>query len=400
MAEEAKIWTVGELTRLIKDVLEQSFYPFWVVGEVSNLTIHRSGHVYFTLKDRNSQVSCVFFRGAQAARESGMAEGTSLEVHGRLGVYEPRGQYQLVVNQIRARGLGELQQRFEELKARLRAEGLFDEDRKRPIPRLPSRIGLVTSPSGAAVRDFLQILGRRFANMGVRIYPATVQGAAAAEQIARGIEHFNREGGVDVIVVTRGGGSLEDLWPFNEERVARAIAGSALPVVSGVGHEVDFTISDFAADLRAPTPSAAAELVVQGRTELRERIETLRRRVEGVARLRLAELRNRVQRAARSPVFLRPESAVRMQQQRVDEVTYRLEGNLRTGLQRAHGRLEKAQSTLAALNPTAVLSRGYAILIQQQGKAVRTSQQVAPGERLRGVLGEGEIALAVVGQSQ
>lgn len=395
MDKSAKIWTVAELTRLVKDVLEQSFYPFWVVGEVSNLTLHRSGHVYFTLKDRQSQVQCVFFRGAQEARDVGMTEGMSLEVFGRLSVYEPRGQYQLVVNRIRPKGKGDLQQQFEELKAKLREEGLFDEERKRKIPALPSRIGVVTSPSGAAIRDFLNVLGRRFGNMSVRIYPAAVQGDQAAGQVCRGIEHFNREGGVDVIVVTRGGGSLEDLWPFNDERVARAIAASRIPVISGVGHEVDFTICDFVADLRVPTPSAAAELVVEGRAQLMDRLTGLSSRLNTSLSLELSELRRRVERAAGSPVFQRAETAVKMYQQRVDESTFRLENGLRRRLEKLTTRVENNAGKLSALNPRAVLSRGYAVLLDRAGAAVRKATQVEPGDHLKALLGEGELDLQV-----
>lgn len=394
--QEPKIWSVGELTRLIKDVLEQTFYPFWVAGEVSNLTIHRSGHVYFTLKDRQSQISGVFFRGAQLAREIGMAEGMSLEVQGRLTVYEPRGQYQLVATRIRPTGKGDLQRQFEELKEKLRAEGLFDENRKRPIPALPGCIGVVTSPQGAALRDFLNVLGRRFAGMRVRIYPAAVQGDKAAAEIAAGIDVFNRQGGVDVIVLTRGGGSIEDLWPFNDEHLARTIAASAIPVISGVGHEVDFTICDFVADLRVPTPSAAAELVVRGQADFQERVAMLQRRLRNVLELRVSETRRRLQRAAGSPVFHQAAHAVRMHQQRVDEATNRLEMALRTRLLVASGKLERARATLAVLDPKGVLSRGYAILLDPQDTAVRSSRQVAPGDTLRALLGTGELAVEVI----
>lgn len=398
MSDAEKIWTVAELTRLVKDVLEQSFYPFWVTGEISNLTIHRSGHVYFTLKDARSQVQCVFFRGAHKAREIGLAEGMCVELQGRLTVYEPRGNYQLVVTQIRPQGKGDLQQKFEALKAKLRSEGLFDEDRKRAIPALPGCIGVVTSPTGAAIRDFLNVLGRRFANMRVRVYPAAVQGEKAAGQIVSGIEHFNREGGVDVIVVTRGGGSLEDLWPFNEERVARAIAASRIPVISGVGHEVDFCMSDFVADLRVPTPSAAAELVVKGRAELQERLAALKGRLTASLKFSLVNLRRRFERASGSPVFSHAGTVVQMHQQRVDEAVYRLENNLRAFLRDRQARVGRAESTLKALGPGAVLARGYAVLLRENGEAVRSPKQVEAGERLQARVAKGELQVTVASE--
>ena len=392
-----KIWTVSELTRLVKDVLEQTFYPFWISGEISNLTIHRSGHVYFSLKDARSQVQCVFFRGAQKARDLGLAEGMSVETQGRLTVYEPRGNYQLTVSQLRPKGKGGLQQAFEELKAKLRAEGLFDDERKRPVPALPARIGVVTSPSGAAIRDFLNVLNRRFSGMNVRIFPAAVQGQRAAGEIVQGIRHFNREGGVDVIVVTRGGGSLEDLWPFNEEAVARAIAESAIPVISGVGHEVDFTISDLVADLRVPTPSAAAELVVKGRAELQEKVRALSRRLGSAARLSLGEWRRRVERSANSPVFTQAGQTVRTLQQRLDEAVYRLETHAKQAVQQNKARHDRMVSALRAMDPKAVLTRGYSVLFKESGEAVRSPRQVTQNESLRALLADGELTLKVDG---
>lgn len=393
-----KIWTVSELTRLVKDVLEQTFYPFWLCGEVSNLTIHRSGHVYFSLKDPRSQVQCVFFRGAQTAREAGLTEGMSVEVQGRLTVYEPRGSYQLTIAQLRPKGKGNLQQAFEELKAKLRSEGLFDDQRKRPVPALPARIGVVTSPSGAAIRDFLNVLNRRFSGMHVRIFPAAVQGQRAAGEIVRGIQHFNREGDVDVIVVTRGGGSLEDLWPFNEEAVARAIAQSAIPVISGVGHEVDFTISDLVADLRVPTPSAAAELVVKGRADLQDQVRALRQRLNSAVQLSLVHCRQRVDRSAKSPVFTRAGQTVRTLQQRLDEAVYRLEMNAGRMLQETRARQDRAVGTLRAMDPKAVLTRGYSVLFKQSGEAVRNPHQVVDHEQVRALLADGELTLTVNGE--
>ena len=395
MTQEAKIWGVSEINRLIKDVFEQSFYPFWVRGEVSNLTIHRSGHVYLTLKDEHSQLAAVFFRGADLARRSGLAEGMLVEALGRLTVYEPRGAYQLVLTQLRVKGKGDLQQLFEELKRRLQAEGLFDPERKRPIPALPRRIGVVTSPQGAALQDFLNILGRRFANVRVRIVPAAVQGDKAAAEVAAGIRFLNRTRAVDVIVVTRGGGSMEDLWPFNDEQLARAIAGSEIPVISAVGHEVDFTICDFVADLRVPTPSAAAELVIGRQADLFERVANLRGRLRSSVRLHLGECRRRLERAAGSYVFREPRNVVRMSQQRVDEALARMLQAARRSTEQRRATLTRLQAQLAALNPRRVLERGYSILLDEHGTAVADASRTTCGAPLRALLARGELDLAV-----
>lgn len=393
-----KVFSVSELNRIVKELLEQTFYPFWIQGEISNLLIHRSGHVYFTLKDAASQVTAVFFRGAATAQQLGLAEGMAVELLGRLTVYEPRGQYQLLVDRIRPKGAGLLQQRFEELKRKLQAEGLFDAERKRPIPALPKCIGVVTSPEGAAIRDFLQILGRRFADAHVRIVPAAVQGVRAADEIAAGIGFLNAARACDVIVVTRGGGSLEDLWPFNEEKVARAVAASQIPVISAVGHEVDFTICDYAADFRAPTPSAAAELVVGRQADFQEKLGLCRNRLRAALLLKLGELRRRTERAARSPVFREPAHLVRRSQQSVDELTLRLGRALQARKALAEARLEKAVARLTALNPRAVLGRGYAILLDKDtGKPVTGPRDTRLGARLTGILAQGEADLVVSG---
>ena len=394
----AIIWNVSDLNRMLRDLLEGSFQPFWVGGEISNLVIHSSGHVYFTLKDARSQLAVVFFRGAAAARQAGMKDGQAVEVFGRLTVYEPRGQYQLVAERLRAKGLGALQQRYEELKRRLQAEGLFDPERKRPLPALPRVIGVITSPQGAAIHDFLKVLGQRFANCHVRIYPAAVQGEAAAGELRRGLAFFNAAKACDVIVITRGGGSLEDLWPFNDEALARAVAASAIPVVSAVGHEVDFTICDFVADVRSPTPTAAAELVIGRKAELQERLTQLRRRLAAALTLELARLRERLQRAAGHPVFREPAHLIRMYQQRVDDLSTRLALAMRQGVERARNRLSRANGQLTALNPRNVLRRGYAILLPGDGPAVTAAAAVPLGGRLRGVLAEGELELMVTGK--
>lgn len=402
VAKEApRVWTVSEVNRFVRDVVERAAGPFWVEGEVSNLTIHRSGHVYLSLKDRRCHVSAVFFRGAEEARRMALSEGSSVQVYGKLSVYEPRGQYQVLVERIRIKGEGALKQQLEELKAKLRTEGLFDPDRKRALPMIPRTVGVVTSSQGAALHDFLNVINRRFSALRVRIVPAAVQGTSAASQVAAGIEFLNRERACDVIVVTRGGGSLEDLWPFNDESLTRAVARSDLPVISAVGHEVDVTLCDLAADLRAPTPSAAAELVVRTQAELADRIRFARNRLTNGAELRLRELENRVQRAAKSAVFREPSHAVRILEQSVDRLVSRAESCLRTRLQRDEARLERQVASLKALSPRRVLERGYAILTSAaKTGTVTDAGAVGVGDPLRAVLAKGELTVRVTDKQQ
>ncbi len=396
MNEIEKIWTVSELTSSIKELLEESFYPFWMSGEIGNLTIHRSGHVYFTLKDKKSQISGVFFGGAEIAREMKLTEGAEVEVHGKLMVYEPRGNYQINVKMMRAKGLGELQREFELLKKRLRSEGLFDENRKKPLPFLPRTIGVVTSPDGAALRDFLQIIGRRFANAHIRIYPAAVQGPKAAPEIADGIRYFNEHRAVEVIIITRGGGSLEDLWAFNEEVVARAISDSEIPIISAVGHEVDFTISDFVADVRVPTPSAAAELVLSQKTELLQHLVNLRKRSITSVHLKLSIVRARVDRIANHYVLREPLNLVRIHQQKLDELNLRLHRVPAKTLERLRDRLNYLKNQLRTLSPASILDRGYSILLSQStGKPVTRVGDTSSGELLLGQLADGRLNLRV-----
>ncbi|MFO7821678.1 MAG: exodeoxyribonuclease VII large subunit [Lentisphaeria bacterium] len=396
MPDKEKIWTISEVNRLVKDVLEQSFYPFWVRGEVGNLTVHRSGHVYLTLKDSRTQLKCVYFRAAAEVRKMDLKVGAKVEAFGRLGVYEPRGEYQMVVNRLRPLGKGDLQRLFEELKKKLREEGLFDDERKRPIPALPRCIGVVTSPQGAALRDFLQVLGRRFANVRVRIFPAAVQGEGAAAQIAGGIEFFNQTKSCDVIVVTRGGGSLEDLWAFNEEIVARAVSASEIPVISAVGHEVDFSICDYTADLRVPTPSAAGELVIGRKADMLEKIQTCDQRLRSALRLQTGDLKRRVERAAGSYVFREPANLVRTYQQQVDELVSRSTRQMAKNIEIYSHKLAHLRQQLQALNPGRVLERGYSILLNDKEEAVTQAGSVETGGRLRGILAHGELDLEAV----
>src|SRR5262245_30244611 len=306
-----RVFTVSELTRAVKNTLEGRFGGLWVEGEISNLRVHTSGHVYFTLKDDEAQVRAVLFRGRMRRVRFEPADGLHVLAFGRLEVYAVRGEYQLVCDVLEPKGLGALQLAFEQLKARLAAEGLFDAARKRPLPVLPRRVGLVTSPTGAAVRDFLRVVTRRFAGLQVLVCPVRVQGDTAAGEIAEALATLNRRGDLDVIVVARGGGSLEDLWAFNEEAVARAIAASKIPVISAVGHETDVTIADFVADLRAPTPSAAAELVVREKAQLVAHLGSLRERLQGAVGQRVRRWRERLDDLGRRRVLTDPARPLR-----------------------------------------------------------------------------------------
>jgi exodeoxyribonuclease VII large subunit len=431
-----KIYTVSELTREIKKQLEGEFYDVWVAGELSNFKSHSSGHYYFTLKDERSQLAAVMFRSDNRTLKFRPADGLMVLARGFITLYEPQGKYQLQVAQLEPRGKGALQLAFEQLKEKLAREGLFAPERKRPLPQLPKRIGIVTSPSGAAIRDICRILHRRFPNLEVLLYPAQVQGDLAAFEIATGVQVLNRLGGFDVLIVGRGGGSMEDLQPFNEESVARAIASSKIPVISAVGHETDFTIADFVADVRAPTPSAAAEMVVARKEDMAERVENLGRRLEDGLRFRLQSLSGRVARltehrsflAVRHQVVLRAQQAdeallrchsllerrlgdasrelvslrhrleafrldrrVAETQTRLDHLQVLLEARVRAGLTAARQRLGEDGARLSALSPLAVLGRGYSLTWDATGRLLRDASAARPGDALRVTLHRGEL---------
>ncbi len=345
-AERRKIYRVTELTRRIKAVLEDEVGTVWVEGEVSNAKLVGSGHLYFTLKDEGSQLTAAFFKFAHSGCRVEVKDGARLRVLGRITVYEPRGQYQLIVQKVEAAGQGSLQEAFEKLKEKLNKEGLFDPARKRPLPLLPRHIGIVTSPTGAAIRDMLQILGRRFPNLHVLIAPVRVQGDGAAAEIAAALDLMNQRADLEVLIVGRGGGSLEDLWAFNEEAVARAIARSRLPVISAVGHEIDFTISDFVADVRAPTPSAAAELVVRAKADFAQQVDGLRRHLAGALQQRLLALRNRWVRAAHSYVFREPRNLLQKHRLAVAHLHERAHRGLRDAVRDQRQRLDEASLML------------------------------------------------------
>jgi len=339
--------TVSELTARIRDILVRSFTDIWVEGEISNCRAAQSGHIYFTLKDERAQIRAVLFKQQQRGFKFRPEDGLKVTVRGSVSVYEQRGEYQIYVENMEPVGLGALQLAFDQLKKRLEAEGLFAAEHKKSLPLLPSRIGLITSPKGAAVRDVVRILRRRFPNVHLTVYPVRVQGEGSALEIVKALKFFNQRKLVDVLILARGGGSLEDLWAFNEEIVARAIFASEIAVISGVGHETDFTIADFVADVRASTPSAAAELVVQTRREFDKHIADLRSTLGDLLRFRILELSRRVHELSARRGFRRPLDLLRQQRQRADEMTSRLAAGLREQLRQTHQRLNAAQISVA-----------------------------------------------------
>src|ERR1700675_790409 len=380
---ERRVWKVSELTEKISGLLEGAFPDVWVEGEVSNYHAAQSGHLYFTLKDARSQIRCVCFRDQVRGLKFHPEDGLHITVRGSLGVYELRGEYQIYVTNIEPVGLGALQLAFEQLKKRLAEEGLFDEDRKKTLPVLPRRIGVVTSPTGAAIRDILRVLKRRFPNVHVLLFPVKVQGEGAAAEIAAAVQYFNRAKAADVLIVGRGGGSLEDLWAFNEEIVARAIAASQIPVITGIGHETDFTIADFVADLRAPTPSAAAEIVVQSRQEFERHIAEYQRQIAHHMRYRLSQWRHRVRDLQTHRGFRQLELVLRNHRQQLDEMANSLAIGLRLRLAMARQRLTEANAHIASFDlrgRAAVLARR----IEQQRGLLRAALERVVARKRRG----------------
>jgi len=434
-----RIFGVSELNAAIRIVLDAEFQEVWVSGEISGLKLAASGHYYFTLKDAEAQVRCVAFRSSHRYWKFKPRDGLAVLARGRLDVYEARGEYQLQVEMVEPQGLGALQLAFEQLKRKLTLEGLFAPDRKRALPRFPRRIGIVTSPRGAAIGDMVQILSRRFPGLHIRLYPALVQGEGAAEEVCRGIDYFSRSGWADLVIVGRGGGSLEDLWTFNEEVVARAIAACFIPVVSAVGHETDVTIADFVADLRAPTPSAAAELVVPMREDLFERIAAARAKSTQALRYRLAMLERRLRQQGIERALNVLHRRVGRGLQRIDEQEFRLRERIRKGadarerarrnletrlkrfdmrlrlatgrrrletatatagqcihlnLTRQRGRLDRLDAKLSQLSPLRILERGYAIVSNETG-ILKDSAAAPVGSQIHVRLAKGELDAAV-----
>jgi exodeoxyribonuclease VII large subunit len=395
-----RILTVSEVTRRIKTLLDSQrvLQDLWLEGEISNWKRSPPGHIYFTLKDEAASIRCVLWRStAQRLTYLPVGDGEAVLAHGYISVYEPQGQYQLYVDDLQPVGLGSLYVQFEQLKARLAAEGLF-ERAKRPLPRFPRRIGVVTSPSGAALRDILNVLRRRYPLPEVILSPTLVQGEDAPPQIVRALQAVGRVQGVDVIILARGGGSLEDLWAFNSESVARTVAASPVPVVSGVGHETDFTITDFAADVRAPTPSIAAELAVPDRAELKHQVAAFQQRLAAAVGEMLVERRRALQSEARALRQLSPRARIDRQRQRVDDLTQVAIRVMSHQLALSRERLSGLQLRLAALNPAATLARGYAIVRRRADNAIVLHvRQVAPGDRLSVQVSDGTFETTAVG---
>ncbi len=392
-----KIYTVSELSQGIKSLLETNFRELWVEGEISGLKVSSLGHTYFDLKDATSNISGVMFRGFAQGLKFELANGLLVRVRGNITTYDKQSKYQLMAKAIEPAGIGPLQLAFEQLKKKLAAEGLFDPSRKRPIPALPQKIGVVTSPTGAAIRDILSILKRRYANMHIIIAPVKVQGPGSAEEIANAVIDLNENfPDIDVLLVGRGGGSMEDLWSFNEEIVARAIANSRIPVISCVGHETDFTIADFVADLRAPTPSAAAELVVKSKVELAGHIAQLEKRLLQSLRIYYENLYGRFLRLARSRVLANPLALLERPVRRLDDAVEGLFAASAEKARRAGERLNLQTAKLNALSPLFPLKKGYAVVKDANGKAVKTAASLAPGDRLSLQFAEGRAEAEVV----
>jgi exodeoxyribonuclease VII large subunit len=421
---ERQIFTVGQLNAAIRSLLDREFQDIWVAGEISGTKLAASGHYYFTLKEDSSQLRCVCFRMTARFLRFKPQDGVAVLARGRIDVYEARGEYQLLVEALEPQGYGALQLAFEQLKKKLSEEGLFDAGRKRPLPKLPGRIGIVTSPRGAVIRDMLQILARRFPGLHIRVYPALVQGDGAVEEVTRAIDYFSGSRWSDVVIVARGGGSIEDLWAFNEEAVARAIARCKVPVISAIGHETDFTIADFVADLRAPTPSAAAELVICTKEQLFERVDAARRKLEHALRYRLADAGRRLHQQGIGRASSVVQRMIGRSMQRVDDLVYRLRDLMRVKLdrqrrarrelderlrkldlrlrlaawwrrldpaaaalgkrihlelERRQARLDSLSAQLTQLSPLRILERGYAIVQDEAGRVVKDAAAAPPG---------------------
>lgn len=390
------VFTVSEITRTIKDTLETGFSNVSIRGEISNCKLHTSGHLYFTLKDEQAQISVVMWRSRAGVLSFSPQDGLMVIVRGRITVYEVRGVYQIDAISITVAGAGELQAAFERLKKKLAAEGLFDQAHKKPLARFPQRIGIVTSETGAAIRDMLNILSRRWPVAEVTLVPVQVQGAGAAEQIAAAIAMLNNRGGFDAIIAGRGGGSLEDLWAFNEEVVARAIYASKIPVISAVGHETDFTIADFVADLRAPTPSAAAELVAPDMREVIADLEGFQDAASSAVRDMITDARTRVLSLVESYSFNRPRDLVRQHAQHVDELRRSLMQTTGHRFALTGQHLTNLSARLAALSPASVLERGYTI-VRKDGRAVPRSRALRGEDAIEIEFGDGSVPAVVHG---
>ena len=371
-------------------ILEDSFPAVWVEGEISNFVHHSSGHMYFTLKDPGSSVKCAMFKGQNMKLKFKPKDGMKAMIFGSVSVYEARGDYQLIATEMEPKGIGALQLQFQQLKEKLAKEWIFDESHKVPIPHLPTRIGIVTSPTGAAIRDILNIVRRRFANIEVMINPVKVQGEDAKDEIAAAIRQFNKLKNIDVMIVTRGGGSLEDLWPFNEEVVARAIYDSEIPVISAVGHEVDYTIADFVADFRAPTPSAAAELVIPRKEDLVNLITTAVTRLRNAISNELGSFSERLAALKESYIMRQPLNLITQYEQRIDDLKGDISMRMGHALELSGERFKLLTHKLEALNPLAILNRGYSVTVSSpDGAIVKSIKDVKIGDNIKTRVGDG-----------
>ncbi len=440
-----RVFSVSEFTEALRDLLDREFGTVWVSGEISGCKVATSGHYYFTLKDEEAQLKAVCFRGTARYLKFKPRDGVAVIARGRLDIYPGRGDYQLVVETLEPQGYGALQFAFDQLKKKLTLEGLFEASRKRPIPKLPRRIGIVSSPSGAVIQDMLNVLSRRFPGLHIRLYPAIVQGEGSVEAVCRGLDYFSRSGWAQVVIVARGGGSLEDLWTFNEESVARAIAASNVPVISAIGHETDFTIADFVADLRAPTPSAAAELVICTREMLFEQITAGQGKLAQAVRYRIAQSGRRLHQLGVDRAMAVLQRGIGRRAQQVDEVDYRLRDTMRAALSahkrslqaldarlrrqdvqlrfaEARHRVERAQTAieqamrrrlsganarfapaianLTQLSPLRILDRGYALVQDSTGRLVKSPHDAPAGSDIRVRLAEGGLTATVTGSTE
>jgi len=392
------VLSVSQLTGYLRQVLESDavLQDLWVEGEISNFSSPASGHIYFTLKDRDAAVRCVMWRNAAARLTLTPREGMAVQLHGSMSVYEVSGQVQLYVDTLKPAGEGALYQQYLQLKAQLEAEGLFDVELKRPIPVLPRKIGIVTSATGAALQDMLDTIRRRYPVAAVIIAPTTVQGVDAPREIVIALNRLNREAQPDVILIGRGGGSIEDLWAFNDEAVVRAVAASSAPIISGVGHETDFTLTDFAADLRAPTPTAAAEVATPDKIDLLGIVNELANRHTILIREILADLRWGLGQAQNSLIRLSPTHQINTYRQRLDETTLRLDRAILTKLERKELQLASLQQSLKSLNPQAVLNRGYAIITRQKdGQIIKKADQVKPNDSIHIQVSQGSMTAEI-----
>ncbi len=380
--KQSKVYTVSDLNHEIRACLEPKFTTIWVEAEISNLKLHTSGHIYLTLKDEKSQLSAVFFSRYNQGLKFRLKDGLKVLAFGKISVYEPRGSYQLYIEKIQPKGMGELQLAFLQLKEKLQKEGLFELAHKKEIPAFPRIIGVVTSPTGAAIQDILNIVNRRFQGVHLILNPVKVQGEGAAEEVARAINEFQNVHHVDVLIVGRGGGSLEDLWAFNEEVVARAIYASKIPIISAVGHEIDWTIADFVADLRAPTPSAAAELVTQSQADLLRNLVNTADRIRNAMFGHFEQLQSRLETLSASYAFRQPRSLVDQMAEKVDDACRQMQSFFKNFYQQRAQQLKEQVSRLHALSPLAVLDRGYSIALDSNGKVIRKAEQLQVGDEM------------------